>query len=159
MSRSSLKWSAGMRVTAAAFLALLTAGGAHAQTSNTIKVVVVGMHSNDGKVYCSLYSSADGFPDVLAKAAKTATSAITNERAVCEFDAVAPGDYAVSVYQDENSNGKLDRNFVGIPKEGVGASNDAKGSFGPPKFADAHFSHKDGSQELTIHMQYLVAPL
>jgi hypothetical protein len=42
----------------------------------------------------------------------------------------------------KNSNGKLDRNFMGSPKEGVGASNDAKGSFGPPKFADARFTFK-----------------
>ena len=60
---------------------------------------------------------------------------------------------------DENSNGKLDRNFVGMPKEGVGASNDAKGSFGPPKFADARFSYKGGPQEPMIHLRYLLAPL
>jgi uncharacterized protein (DUF2141 family) len=35
-------------------------------------------------------------------------------------DAVTPGDYAISVFHDENSNGKLDRNFMGMPKEGVG---------------------------------------
>jgi uncharacterized protein (DUF2141 family) len=48
---------------------------------------------------------------------------------------------------------------MGMPKEGVGASNDAKGSFGPPKFADARFSYNGGSQELTIHLHYLLAPL
>ena len=159
MSKSSYKNSALMKASAAVVLALLNASIAQAQTSNTIKVDIVGMHSNDGKVYCSLYSSADGFPDEFAKAAKTATSGITNEQAACEFDSVTPGDYAISVYQDENSNGKLDRNFMGIPKEGVGASNDAKGSFGPPKFADARFSYKGGPHELTIHLQYLVAPL
>ena len=153
-----------MKATAAVFLAVLAAGVAEAQTSNTsntntIKVDVVGLHNNDGEVYCALYSSADGFPDGFAKAAKTTTAKITNEQAVCEFPAVTPGEYAISVYQDENSNGKLDRNFMGMPKEGVGASNDAKGSFGPPKFADARFSYKGGPQELTIHLHYLLAPL
>lgn len=153
-----------MTATAAVFLAVLAAGVAEAQTSdtpntNTIEVDVVGLHNNDGEVYCALYSSADGFPDGFAKAAKTTTAKITNEQAVCEFPAVSAGEYAIAVYQDENSNGKLDRNFMGMPKEGVGASNDAKGSFGPPKFADARFSYKGGPQELTIHLHYLLAPL
>ncbi len=43
-----------------------------------------------------------------------------NEQAVCAYPAVTPGDYAISVFQDENSNGKLERNFMGMPKEGVG---------------------------------------
>jgi uncharacterized protein (DUF2141 family) len=164
MGRYSQKRSTSTKATAAVLLALLAAGFAEAQTSNTsnvntIKVDVVGLHSNDGEVHCALYSSADGFPDSFAKAVKTTTTKITNERAVCEFPAVTPGDYAISMFQDENSNGKLDRNFVGMPKEGVGASNDAKGSFGPPKFADARFSYKGGRQELTIHLQYLLAPL
>ena len=153
-----------MKATAAVFLAVLATGVVEAQTSNTsntntIKVDVVGLHSNDGEVYCALYSSADGFPDGFAKAAKTTTAKITNEQAVCELPGVTPGDYAISVFHDENSNGKLDRNFMGMPKEGVGASNDAKGSFGPPKFADARFPYKGGPQELMIHLRYLLAPL
>jgi len=48
----------------------------------------------------------------------------------CEFPGVAAGTYAVSAFHDENSNGKLDRNFMGIPREGVGASNNAKGHLG-----------------------------
>lgn len=153
-----------MKATATLFLAALLATGlAEAQTnssnSNAIRVTVVGLHSNDGEVYCALYSSADGFPDGFTKAAKKTTAKITNEQAVCEFSAVAPGVYAISAYQDENSNGKLDRNFMGMPKEGVGASNDAKASFGPPKFDDARFSYKGGLQQLTIHLRYLLAPL
>jgi uncharacterized protein (DUF2141 family) len=153
-----------MKATAAMFLAVLTISVAEAQTNNTsdsnaIKVALVDLHSNDGEVRCALYSSADGFPDIFTKAAKTTTAKITNQQAVCEFSAVVPGDYAISAFQDENSNGKLDRNFIGMPKEGVGASNDAKGSFGPPKFDDARFSYKGGLQLLTIHMRYLLAPL
>ena len=153
-----------MKATAAIFLALLAIGVAEAQTNNTsdsnaIKVALVDLHSNDGEVRCALYSSADGFPDIFTKAAKTTTAKITNEQAVCGFSAVVPGDYAISAFQDENSNGILDRNFMGMPKEGVGASNDAKGSFGPPKFDDARFSYKGGLHQLTIHMRYLLAPL
>ena len=40
---------------------------------------------------------------------------------------------------DENRNGKLDTNFLGIPKEGVGASNNPKSRFGPPSFEESMF--------------------
>jgi uncharacterized protein (DUF2141 family) len=59
--------------------------------------------------------------------------------AVVTFDRLPAGEYAVAAYQDINGNGKLDRNFIGIPKEPVGVSNRAKGRFGPPKWRDAKF--------------------
>jgi uncharacterized protein (DUF2141 family) len=127
--------------------------------SDSIKIVVVGLHSNDGEVDCALFASADGFPGDSSKAGKTAKSKIENGQAVCMFAGIPPGEYAVSVFHDENGNGKLDRNFMGMPKEGVGASNDAAGHFGPPKFDDARFSYKGGRSVLAIHVRYLPAPL
>ena len=137
-------------------------GGVRAQQavpSNSLKVVVVGLHSNDGEVDCALFGSADGFPGDSSKAGKTTKGKIENGKAVCTFAGVAPGDYGVSVFHDENGNGNLDRNFMGMPKEGVGASNDAAGHFGPPKFDDARFGYKGGPLTLTIHLRYLLAPL
>ena len=68
---------------------------------------------------------------------------------------VKPGTYAVSTFHDENSNGKLDTNLLGIPTEGVGASNNAKGHFGPPKFDDAKFRFEGGRLDLKIAIDYL----
>jgi uncharacterized protein (DUF2141 family) len=50
-----------------------------------------------------------------------------------------PGKYAVAAYVDNNKNGKQDKNFLGVPKESYGFSNDARGMFGPPDFAEAEF--------------------
>jgi uncharacterized protein (DUF2141 family) len=50
---------------------------------------------------------------------------------------VPAGTWAVLAYQDENGNGELDRNLIGIPKEAYGFSRDARGKFGPPGFEDA----------------------
>ena len=55
------------------------------------------------------------------------------------FDNIQDSIIAVSVYQDEDSNGELDTNFLGMPSEPVGVSNDAKGIFGPPSYEDAEF--------------------
>ena len=52
---------------------------------------------------------------------------------------VPSGTYAIGLYIDANENEKMDTNFLGIPKEQFGFSNDAKGSFGPPSFESASF--------------------
>jgi uncharacterized protein (DUF2141 family) len=137
-------------------------GGVWAQdagAANSIKVVVAGLHSNEGEVDCALFGSADGFPGDSSKASKLAKSKIENSQATCIFEGVAQGDYSVSVFHDENLNGKLDRNLMGMPKEGVGASNGATGHFGPPKFDDARFTYKGGPQTVTVHVTYLLLPL
>jgi len=61
------------------------------------------------------------------------------------------GTYAVSLYQDENSNEKLDTGIFGIPKELYGFSNDAKGKFGPPEFADQLFA-VNSNKSMTINL-------
>jgi uncharacterized protein (DUF2141 family) len=122
---------------------------------SVIHVEVVGLRSEKGQVSCSLYSSAEGFPKEVQKAVAHVVAPISQQKAVCEFPGIAPGKYAVSVYHDENSNGKLDTNFLGIPREGVGASNNAKGHMGPPKFDSAKFQFAGGSLNLKITINYL----
>jgi uncharacterized protein (DUF2141 family) len=103
------------------------------------------------------YSSAqaEAFPKKADKAVARLTAKIAERQAVCDFTGVAPGTYAVSVVHDENSNGKLDTNFIGMPREGVGASNDAKGHMGPPKFSAASFRYEGGRMDLMIRVKYL----
>lgn len=65
----------------------------------------------------------------------------------------APGRYAVVVVSDVNGNGKLDTNFLGIPKEPVGASHNPTSRFGPPRFQDAAFDVADSPVELVVHLR------
>lgn len=130
-------------------------GQAATPTANVIHVDVSGLRSDKGQMLCALFSSAEAFPTKVDKAIARLTAKIAERQAVCDFTGVAPGTYAVSVVHDENSNGKLDRNFIGMPREGVGASNDAKGHMGPPKFNAASFQYKGGRLDLKIHVNYL----
>jgi uncharacterized protein (DUF2141 family) len=138
---------------------LTMSAGALAQTQpssqNLIHAEIGGLRNDKGEVLCALYSSADGFPKKGDKAAAHAKSPISVGRAVCDFPDIPAGTYAISVFHDENSNGKLDTNFMGIPREGVGASNNAKGHFGPPKFDAAAFRFPGGHLVLKISMNYL----
>jgi uncharacterized protein (DUF2141 family) len=115
----------------------------------------VGLRNNKGQVFCALYASAEGFPKDGQKAIRRNTSSISDQKASCEFSLIEAGTHAVSVFHDENSNGKLDTNFLGIPREGVGASNDARGHMGPPKFDAAHFQFFGGRLNLKITINYL----
>jgi uncharacterized protein (DUF2141 family) len=139
-----------------ALLSLSTAS-AHVRPAqeNRIRVEINGMRSDKGQVVCSLFSSAADFPKNTANAVAHAQSAISDRHAVCEFPGIAPGTYAISVFHDENSNGKMDTNFMGIPREGVGASNNAAGHFGPPKFHAAAFLFSGGLLDLKITIHYL----
>ena len=122
-----------------------------------IHVDIFGLRNNKGQVLCSLFSSPIGFPKNDDKAMAHYTAEISDRHAYCEFSGVAPGTYAVSAFHDENSNGKLDTNFMGIPREGVAASNDARGRLGPPKFDDAAFQVSGDQVNLRITITYLKA--
>src|SRR5215475_13692542 len=122
---------------------------------NVIHVEVDGLRNDKGQVFCSIYSSAEGFPKNRNKAVAQVSSPISNKQAVCDFSGVTPGTFAISIFHGENSNGKLDTNFMGIPREGVGASNNAKGHLGPPKFDAAAFLYRGGRLDLKITITYL----
>lgn len=133
-----------------ALLLISAASGADAEL--TLKVVVTGVRSSKGSVEALLYSSKEGFPRNPDKATARRRAAIEGRGATLVFDGVRPGTYAILVAHDENENGKLDTNFLGMPKEGVGLSNNPKLS-GPPAFQDAKFEVKV-SQTLNVVVSY-----
>ena len=124
-------------------------------TTGKIFVTVYNIKNNSGKVLLSLYNSSADYPTNPDKAFRKAASPIVNNTASFVLDAVPYGTYAVAVLHDENDNLEMDSNFMGIPKEGLGASRDAKGSMGPPKFEDAKFQVSTPSTSLKIKMNYI----
>ncbi len=121
-----------------------------------LRTEVDGFHSDAGVVRCILFAAAaaDGYPTKPELATAKLAAPIRNGAAICEFTGVADGTYAVAAFHDENDNGKLDSNFIGIPKEGTAASNGARGSFGPPKFKDAQFVFKGPAQTVHLTVRY-----
>lgn len=122
------------------FLISLFAFQVEAQNSFTVTVTVEEANSNDGKMFIALYNSNTGF---LKTAFKSSKSDIKDNQSIAVFEDIPEGVYAVSVLHDENDNGKMDTNFIGIPKEDYGCSNGATGFMGPPKWDDAKFELKE----------------
>jgi uncharacterized protein (DUF2141 family) len=120
-----------------------------------LKVVVQNMHNKTGQVGFFLFNSADGFPVHTDKAILSGYVKITGNSVEYTFPGIALGKYAVYVFHDEDSDKKLKTNFIGMPKEGMGVSNNAKGHFGPPKFDDAKFDFNKPELTITISLTYL----
>jgi len=70
------------------------------------------------------------------------------------FPALPDGVYAVSVFHDENMNERLDKNFMGVPKESYGASNNPKKKMGPPNFDEAKFQLSGTEQSVEIKLMH-----
>jgi uncharacterized protein (DUF2141 family) len=140
----------------AACLAFLYTPGQQpsAPPANQIHVQIDGLRNDKGQLMCALITS-DMWPSKKDRSVAHSKSDIQQGQAVCDFSGVTPGTLAVSVFHDENSNGKLDRNLLGMPKEGVGVSNNAAGHFGPPKFEDMAFHYQGGRLDLKITVRYL----
>lgn len=103
-----------------------------------------------GRIEVMLYSSAGTFLKTSAGAAGTAASLDSNTIVLKDLPA---GDYAFAVFHDANSNGKLDRNLVGIPTEGYAFSNNALGTMGPPTFEQARFSLPAAGAALRVSLR------
>jgi uncharacterized protein (DUF2141 family) len=120
-----------------------------------IHVTVLNIRNGTGTVDCALFDAPKGFPvDVLQSAMRLVAMKVPNTEARCDFEDVPSGTYALVVLHDENMNGKLDTNWLGIPKEGYGFSQNAKASFGAPSFSDASFAYDGETLAMTITLRY-----
>jgi len=89
---------------------------------------------------------------VQGKAVKVGKVQPQGSQGILQLKGFRPGTYAVAVYQDTNSNERLDQNFLGIPKEPYGFSNDATGVFGPPSFDDSSIQ-LTGNRSIEINLR------
>jgi uncharacterized protein (DUF2141 family) len=141
--RRALRWLALLAGVAATF-----GGSAQAdQAPRSAIVLNVAVDSGKGRVLCGLYER-NGW---LKRPLKGSVAAIRGGVASCRFGELKPGTYAAGAFQDENSNGRLDRNFMGMPKEPWCVSRGPRGTVGPPSFGAASFSLPEGTLALSCH--------
>jgi uncharacterized protein (DUF2141 family) len=104
--------------------------------SFNISVKISNIKNTTGQIVVGLYNTSDSF---LGTPFLGEISNIEGKTITVAFNGIKKGTYAISLFHDENSNNKLDTNFMGIPKERFACSNNASGFMGPPKWEDAKF--------------------
>ena len=131
---------------------VLSLNTAHAHGAD-IQLAVDGFRNDRGEIRAALFASPSGWTE-RGREVATCRAEIHQGRATCTFRGVPEGEYAIAFLHDEDGNGDLARNFLGIPEEGFGFSNDAPPSFGPPSFRDASVTHQGGTTSLQAHVRY-----
>jgi len=121
---------------------------------NRIEAEATNLHSSNGSFACSLYNGPKGFPKTDESVVGNSRIKIKDGHAICVFDHIKPGGYAVVAMHDENDNGKMDYNFLGIPTEGYGFSSGATATFGAPSFDAAKFRYNGGVLRVPIPLKY-----
>ncbi|MFK8103856.1 MAG: DUF2141 domain-containing protein [Saprospiraceae bacterium] len=120
------------------------------QGSLTIKVD--NIKSIKGKVWVGIYDSKKNFMD-RDKALVEGFEVEGLGQIICRIPQLAFGTYAIAVFHDENNNGELDTNFLGIPKEPYGFSVKPKSKWRVPRFREVKFDFNQVGQELQILLE------
>ena len=124
------------------FLAITVSlhGAADTAASSSVRIELTGLQQSSGNIYIAVYNSPDDWlgDDTVLQRKVVIADALDGDVVRTEF-ALPLGEYAFSIFYDANNNGKLDTNFIGIPKEPLALSNNAIGKYGPPKYSDAVF--------------------
>lgn len=122
-------------------------------TAADLTIHVGGLRNTNGYLRLSLYDRPETFPKGNGRMARLKVRVQSSPMTV-RFTDLLPGSYAVTVHHDEDADGKLNRNLVGMPREGYGFSNDAQVTFGPPSFASAAVRLGREDTAITITVRY-----
>lgn len=129
---------------AAALLAMNLAGAAD------LTIRVDDVKAAGGTLMVAVFNSEGTFLKAPAKG--SGAPAVQNGTTIVIKD-LPEGDYAFAVYHDANSNGKMDKNLLGIPTEDYAFSNNAMGKMGPPSFASAKFALPAAGAEQRVSLK------
>ena len=148
-----------MRLSLLLAAGLLSGSFVSACEAADLTVTVQNLRSNQGQVLLCVFSAESSivgeFPDcVKGRPVRTAKGTISAGQAVMTFKGLKDGIYTVAITHDENGNGQLDTNFLGMPTEGVGVSTNPR-VFGKPRFEQGQFPIK-GNTAITIEAKYIL---
>ncbi|MBL8151432.1 MAG: DUF2141 domain-containing protein [Blastocatellia bacterium] len=121
--------------------------------STLLTVKATGFRNNKGKAGFALYNSQKSYDK--DEPFKEQSATIDNNSSTVTFQNISPGTYVAAVFHDENNNGKLDENMLGIPTEGIGLSNNPKISITDiPTFDKTKFSLTKDKLVIELNLQY-----
>ena len=123
---------------------------AQSDRQGSIIIKVTGLRSEKGQVRIAVFNSSAKW--LGEEPVYSSTINVDGQSVTWKFNDVPPGDYGIAVFHDENKNGKMDKNLLGIPLEPYGFSNNVRVTFGPPKWEKSKFVVKGSTTEVAIEV-------
>jgi len=117
----------------------------------TVIVKITGLRSEKGQVKIAVFKSPETW--LGDHPVYNSTIDVESQVVTWKIDDVPYGDYGIAVFHDENKNGKMDKNFLGIPQEAYGFSNNMRVTFGPPNWDKSKFVVKGLRTEVSIEVK------
>lgn len=123
----------------------------------TLVLEITNLRNFRGVINVALFNSPDGFPSDATKTIRCGQFPVTDSPLTIQFFDVPLGHYAVTVHHDENMDATLNCNALGIPKEGIGFSQNPRIWKGVPSFQRTVFEFGGTTERISIVMRYLLA--
>ena len=124
----------------------------HALADTAVTVVVENINNDDAQLVISVFDSKKAWLKRPLMTEVVAAEQIRDDGTAAVTLSLPAGTYAFHVFHDLDMNGRMKTNFIGIPREPTGVSNDAKGKFGPPKFKDAAVNIENDPVTATLRL-------
>ena len=120
-------------------------------TQVPLTLTIENLKSGTAPIIVSVYGVKSKFPDPNGQL-KEYKFKPTDKKFTTQIRGLKFGTYAIATYQDENSSGKIDKNFIGMPTEGFAFSNNFKPTVKAPSFEQCKFDYNKESNSVSIKM-------
>lgn len=114
------------------------------QETTNIQLEISGFNNTNGQLAIAIFNNANSFESE-NDTYKDSTLIVTGDEMIILIEDVDPGTYAISIFHDENTNEELDVNWLGIPEEGFGFSNNPAIGFSAPEYNDCSFTIEENT--------------
>lgn len=119
-----------------------------------VVVYVSNIKNSKGNIKAALFQGIESYESKKATPVAKNRAFIQNGKTVITFKDIPYGEYTLKVFHDENDDVKVNTNWIGIPTEGFGISNNAIGAFGPQSYDKAKFNLNQSSVNQYISLKY-----
>lgn len=120
------------------------------QAQHRLEILIKNIDSPSGSILITLYDNADDFDKNQVQKSYYKKVIVRSQELKLTFDKLPKGVYALKAFHDSNNNGVLDKNWMGIPKEAFGFSNNVMGVMGPPTFLQSAFEVAGKTEHILI---------
>jgi uncharacterized protein (DUF2141 family) len=153
MERSMLRFAQAVLITTSLAGAAMMSSNANA-SSGRLTVEIDGLKNRNGQICLSLFSQSEGFPGKSDRAVAVQCIQASEASLGVTFENLIPGNYAVALFHDANSDGKLNTGLFGIPKEGFGFSRNPRIRTRAPRFDEAALALSTQTNKIQIQVKY-----